>query len=73
MTTAPGFRSDEVTLSLIFDYEASHGKSTRFRVPQTDRYVWLAKSQITIEDNPEKGLLTDVIVKRWLAEKEGLV
>lgn len=70
MTT--GFRSDEVTLSLIYDYEASHGRSIRFRIPQTDRYVWLAKSQIRTKETLEKGLLTDVIVKRWLAEKEGL-
>jgi hypothetical protein len=67
------YRSDEVALNLIFDREASHGRSVRFQVPETKQYVWLAKSQIKIEDNPVQGLLVDIICKRWLAEKEGLI
>lgn len=65
--------SDEVTLSLIYDREAAHGKSIRFIVPETNQEVWLPKSLIKIEDNPIQGLEIDVICKRWLADKQGLI
>lgn len=62
---------DEVEIEVTFLMQTANAIRVRATITETE--AWVPKSQILDQDEDEKGRITSIFVRRWLAEREGLV